>query len=140
MSLSSLPAASYPDGSDLSASTPSCRRVKRVKHSLLVVGLNWVVLSVVVYCIAAAVGRVCVSRRDLSCWIIKSGFVGWRGVLSVLVEVDVIVRWDEGHNDKSRSEAVASLAYYYHGGFGICLCSCVCILALLSCQLPQSGF
>ncbi|KAL0845882.1 hypothetical protein Bca101_019128 [Brassica carinata] len=109
MTLSSLTTASYPDGSDLSASTTS-------------------------------VGRVCVPRGDLSCRVIKSGFVGWRGVLSVLVEVDVIVRWAEGHNDKSRSEAVASLAYYYHGGFGICLCSCVCILALLSCQLSQSGF
>ncbi|KAL0712286.1 hypothetical protein Bca4012_019264 [Brassica carinata] len=104
MTLSSLTTASYPDGSDLSASTTSGRRVKCVKHSLLALGLNRVVL----------IGRVCVPRGDLSCRVIKSGFVGWRGVLSVLVEVDVIVRWAEGHNDKSRSEAVASLAYYYH--------------------------
>ncbi|KAH0936487.1 hypothetical protein HID58_013604, partial [Brassica napus] len=32
-----------------------------------------------------------------------------------VVEVDVIVRSSEGDNDKSRSEAIASLVYYYHG-------------------------
>ena len=40
----------------------------------------------------------------LSCWVIKSGSLGGRDVFSVFVEVDVIVRWAVGDNDKSRSE------------------------------------
>ena len=40
----------------------------------------------------------------LSCWVIKSGSLGGRDVFSVFVELDVIVRWAVGDNDKSRSE------------------------------------
>lgn len=57
-----------------------------------------------------------------------------------VVEVDVIVRSSEGDNDKSRSEAIASLVYYYHGGFRIFfVVMYVCVLAPLSYKLPCMG-
>lgn len=67
---------------------------------------------------------------DVSCRVIKSGFVGLERCALGVVEVDVIVRWAQGDNDKSRSKAIASLVYYYHGGFGIFFCSNVCVLVL----------
>lgn len=81
-------------------------------------------------CVAAVSGRECGPRVDVSCQVIKSGFVGLEMCALGVVEVDVIVRWAEGDNDKSRSEAIASLVYYYHGGFGIFFCSNVCVLVL----------
>ena len=70
-------------------------------------------------CVAASVsGRGGDPRVVRSCRVIKSGFVGVeRSALSVVsLEVEVIVRCAVGNNDKSRSEAIASLVYYYHWG------------------------
>lgn len=73
---------------------------------------------------------------ELSCRVLKSGFVGLERCALGVVEVDVIVRWAEGNNDKFRSEAMASLQYYYHGGFRIFLCSNGCVLVPYSYKLP----
>ncbi|CAN6850357.1 unnamed protein product [Brassica oleracea] len=59
-------------------------------------------------CVAAAVSRRGGDPRVVrSCRVIKSGFVGLeRSALSVVSsEVEVIVRWTAGDNDKSCSEA-----------------------------------
>ncbi|KAG2240501.1 hypothetical protein Bca52824_090643 [Brassica carinata] len=59
-------------------------------------------------CVAASVsGRGGDPIVVRSCRVIKSGFVGVeRSVLSVVsLEVEVIVRWAVGDNDKSHSEA-----------------------------------
>ncbi|CAF2105096.1 unnamed protein product [Brassica oleracea] len=59
-------------------------------------------------CVAAAVsGRGGDPRVVRACRVIKSGFVGVeRSALSLVSsEVEVIVRWAVGDNDKSRSEA-----------------------------------
>lgn len=58
----------------------------------------------VVKCVVVVSRSGCDSRVVQSCQVKSMGSLGWRGVLSVLVEIDVIVWW--GMNDNSKSVEV----------------------------------
>lgn len=75
-----------------------------------------------VKCVVVVSGSGCDSRVVQSSRVKSMGFLGWRCVLLVLVEIDVIVWLGMNDNGKSRSKAsrcwkVACLLTYYHGGY-----------------------